>query len=289
MGRESVITQEEVNAAADQLRASGARPTSRAVRELLGGGSMATVLKHLQVWQGRQVRPAETQAVLPIGLQRALVDFIAQEVASAKVTLETDLVTAQQANQDLIAESERLAAALEREQSAVETLHADKAELSGRLGQVNKDLEDVRAEAAAQREAAEHARTEKAKLELRLEGVPRLEAEIERLKAALESERNAKVVAEQQAAVSLARLEKTEGQLKELVANNAVPRLDAELGKLKASLDEERAVRVSAEQQAAVALAKLEKTEAQATDLAARLAKAEAWLEEARAKAPSKS
>lgn len=289
MGRESVITQEEVNAAADQLRASGARPTSRAVRELLGGGSMATVLKHLQVWQGRQVRPAETQAVLPIGLQRALVDFIAQEVASAKVTLETDLVTAQQANQDLIAESERLAAALEREQSAVETLHADKAELSGRLGQVNKDLEDVRAEAAAQREAAEHARTEKAKLELRLEGVPRLEAEIERLKAALESERNAKVVAEQQAAVSLARLEKTEGQLKELVANNAVPRLDAELGKLKASLDEERAVRVSAEQQAAVALAKLEKTEAQATDLAARLAKAEAWLEEARAKAPSRS
>lgn len=288
MGRESVITQEQVNAVADQLRAGGAKPSARAVREALGGGSMATVLKHLQVWQGRQVRPAETQAVLPVGLQRALVDFIAQEVASAKVTLEADLVTAQQANQDLIAESERLAAALEREQSTVEALQADKAELSGRLGQLTKDLEDVRAEAAAQREAAEHARTEKAKLELRLEGVPRLEAEIERLKAALESERNAKVVAEQQAAVSQARLEKTETQLKELVANNAVPRLDAELGKLKATLDEERAARTTAEQQAAVALAKLEKTEAQTTDLAGRLAKTEAWLEEARAKAPSK-
>lgn len=288
MGRESVITQEEVNSVADQLRAIGAKPTARAVREALGGGSMATVLKRLHVWQSHQVRAPETQAVLPVGLQRALVDFIAQEVASAKVTLEADLVTAQQANQDLIAESERLAAALEREQSAVETLQADKAELSGRLGQLTKDLDDVRAEAAAQREAAEHARTEKAKLELRLEGVPRLEAEIERLKAALESERNAKVVAEQQAAVSQARLEKTEAQLKELVANNAVPRLDAELGKLKTSLDQERAARVSAEQQAAVALAKLEKTEAQATDLAARLAKAEAWLEEARGKAPLK-
>jgi len=115
-----------------------------------------------------------------------------------------------------------------------------------------------------------------------------LEAEIERLKAALESERSAKVVAEQQAAVAQARLDKTEGQLKELVANNAVPRLDAELGKLKTALDDERAIRVSAEQQAAVALAKLEKTEAQATDLAARLAKAEAWLEEARGKAPVK-
>lgn len=288
MGRESVITQEEVNAVADQLRATGAKPTARAVREVLGGGSMATVLKHLQGWQSRQVRPPETQALLPVGLQRALVDFIAQEVASAKVALEADLVTAQQANQDLIAESERLAVALQREQSTVETLQADKAELSGRLGQLTKDLEEVRAEAAAQREAAEHARTEKAKLELRLEGVPRLEAEIERLKGALESERNAKVVAEQQAAVFQAWLEKTEAQLKELVANNAVPRLDAELGKLKASLDQERAVRVSAEQQAAVALAKLEKTEAQATDLAARLAKAEAWLEEARGKAPLK-
>ena len=288
MGRESVITQEEVNAVADQLRANGAKPTARAVREVLGGGSMATVLTHLQGWQSRQVRPPETQAVLPVGLQRALVDFIAQEVASAKVTLEADLVTAQQANQDLIAESERLAVALQREQSTVETLQADKAELSGRLGQLTKDLEEVRAEAAAQREAAEHARTEKAKLDLRLEGVPRLETEIERLKTVLELERNAKVVAEQQAAVSQARLEKTEAQLKELVANNAVPRLDAELGKLKTSLDQERAARVSAEQQAAVALAKLEKTEAQATDLAARLAKAEAWLEEARGKAPLK-
>lgn len=289
MGRESVITQEEVNSVADQLRATGAKPTARAVREALGGGSMATVLKHLHVWQSHQVRAPDTQAVLPVGLQRALVDFIAQEVASAKVTLEADLVTAQQANQDLIAESERLAAALEREQSAVKTLQADKAELSGRLGQLTKDLEEVRAEAVAQREAAEHARTEKAKLELRLEGVPRLETEIERLKVALESERSAKVVAEQQAAVAQARLEKTEGQLKELVINNPVPRLDAELVKLKASLDEEQAVRVSAEQQAAVAQAKLEKTEAQATDLAARLAKVEAWLEEARAKAPSKS
>lgn len=289
MGRESVITQEEVNSVADQLRATGAKPTARAVREALGGGSMATVLKHLHVWQSHQVRAPDTQAVLPVGLQRALVDFIAQEVASAKVTLEADLVTAQQANQDLIAESERLATALEREQSAVKTLQADKAELSGRLGQLTKDLEEVRAETVAQREAAEHARTEKAKLELRLEGVPRLEAEIERLNVALESERSAKVVAEQQAAVAQARLEKTEGQLKELVVNNPVPRLDAELVKLKASLDEERAVRVSAEQQAAVAQAKLEKTEAQATDLAARLAKVEAWLEEDRAKAPSKS
>lgn len=238
MGRDALITQNEVNAIADQLHAAGTRPTARAVREALGGGSMATVLKYLQVWQAGQVRAPEIQAVLPVGLQRALVDFISQEVASAKAVLEADLVAAQQANQDLITESERQAAALEREQSTLQTLQAEKAELLGRLGQLTRDLEEARAEAVAQREAAEKARTEKAKLELRLEGVPRLEAEVERLKAALESERNIKVVAEQQAAV---------------------------------------------------ALAKLEMTEAQVNDLSTRLNKAEVWFEEARGNAPSKS
>ena len=116
--------------------------------------------------------------------------------------------------------------------------------------------------------------------------MPRLEAEIERLKAALESERDAKVAAEQKSAVAQARLQSIEVQLNE--ANSAAPRLAAELASLKASLDEERAARTTAQQQAAVALAKLEKTEAQAADLGARLAKAEDWLEEARAKAPSK-
>ncbi|WP_455289003.1 DNA-binding protein [Cupriavidus necator] len=36
MGREATITQEQVNAAADGLRAAGQRPTVRAVRERLG-------------------------------------------------------------------------------------------------------------------------------------------------------------------------------------------------------------------------------------------------------------
>ena len=209
-------------------------------------------------------------------------DFVAQEVAAAKATIEADLVASQQVNQDLIAESERQAAALEREQVTLEGLQEDKAELTGRLAQLTKDLEGARAAAVAEREAAEHARTEKAKFELRLEGVPRLAAEVERLSVALEVERAGKTAAEQQAAVAHARLEKTETQLNELVVNNAVPRLDAELGKLKTSLDEERVARATAEQQAAVALAKLEITASHAADLAARLTKAETRLEEAR-------
>lgn len=52
---------------------------------------MATVLKLLQVWQGGQVRVEEGPVVLLIGLQRALVDFIGQEVAGAKADLQSDL------------------------------------------------------------------------------------------------------------------------------------------------------------------------------------------------------
>jgi chromosome segregation ATPase len=283
MGRESLITQEEVNAVADQLRATGVKPTARGVREALGRGSMATVLKYLQIWQSRQVRPPEVQAVLPVGLQRALVDFIAQEVAAAKIAPETDLVAVQQANQDLISESERQASSLERQQEVVDGLQAENAELTGRLTQLTKDLEEAKSEVLAQRTAAENARTEKAKLELRLEGFPRLEAEIERLKSALGTERNAKVSAEQQAAVALARLEKTEAQVSDLVTRlEDLLRLEAEVARLNVALDAERGAKVSAEQQAAVALARLEKTEAQVSDLATRLSASEAKLDELR-------
>lgn len=207
MAREATITQEQVNAAADAIRAGGAKPTARAVRESLGGGSMATVLKLLQVWQAGQVRAEEIPVVLPAGLQRALVDFIGQEVASAKSVLQDDLVSAQQSNGDLIAESERQASTIEIQAEALDLAQAEKAELAGRLAQVESDLAKAGDDVAAERQAAELARTELAKAQLRLEALPRIEAEADRLRAELEAERTAKVAAEQAAAVALAKLE----------------------------------------------------------------------------------
>lgn len=207
MAREATITQEQVNAAADAIRAGGAKPTARAVRETLGGGSMATVLKFLQVWQSGQVRATENPVVLPVGLQRALVDFIGQEVASAKANLQDDLVAAQQANGDLIAESERQASTIELQAEALELMQAEKAVLAGRLAQVESDLAKAGDDVAAERQAAEYARTELAKAQLRLEALPRIEAEADRLRIELEQERAAKVAAEQSAAVAVARLD----------------------------------------------------------------------------------
>lgn len=207
MAREATITQEQVNAAADAIRATGAKPTARAIRDQLGTGSMATVLKLLQVWQSGQVRPAAQDVTLPPGLARALVDFIGQEVATARAGLEADLATAQQASADLIAESERQAATIESQAEALDLAHGEKAELQGKLGQMESDLATARDEAARERQAAEAARTELAKAQLRLEALPRIEAEADRLRGELDAERRARAEAEQRAAVLTSKVE----------------------------------------------------------------------------------
>lgn len=222
MTREATITQEQVNAAADAIRAGGAKPTARAVREAVGSGSMATVLKLLQVWQGGQARVEDSPVVLPVGLQRALVEFIAQEVAGAKASLQSDLVVAQQANGDLIAESERQSSTIELQAEALESAQAEKAELVGRLAQVESELARATENVDGERQAAELARTELAKAQLRLDALPRIEAEVDRLRAELVTERTAKVAAEQAAAVAnqkaaglAERLADAQAQLKE--------------------------------------------------------------------------
>ena len=227
MAREATITQEEVNAAADEIRATGQKPTARGIREALGSGSMATVLKYFQGWQAKQVRPAEAPSVLPPGLQKALVDFIGQEVASAKVAIEADLVMSQQANADLITESERQAATIDAQAQDVEILSAEKAELSGRMAQMGADLEESRKEADMQRQAAETGRTEQAKLQLKLQGVPRIEAAGEKLRTALDAERNARTKAEQLAAVESVKRESLEAQVKDLQTRLARAETDA--------------------------------------------------------------
>jgi len=227
MGREATITQAEVSAAAERLRAAGTKPTNRAVREALGGGSMGTVVKLLRVWQAGQVPQGDAPVTLPPALQRAMVDFVAQEVAAAKVALEGELAIAEQTCGDLVAESARQTATLDAREKEVEGLRDECAELRGRLAQLTTDLEARQAALEEQRHAAETARTELARLELRLEAVPKLEAELERLQAAREEERAGRVGAEQGAAVSAARLDNAESQVADLKQRLARTEADA--------------------------------------------------------------
>lgn len=218
MGREAVITQEEVNAVAERLQASGIRPTARGVREALGRGSMATVLKFLQAWQDRQAQPPTTPANLPAGVQRAILEFVAEELTARTSALEGELAALRIVNSDLVAESERQRLTIESQARDIKCLEDEKAEITGRLAQLTANLADAKEEIRTQRTAVEQSRTEQVRLSLQVESMRRLDAEIERVRQALESERSARAQAEQEAAVALAKLEKTEAQVAELAA-----------------------------------------------------------------------
>ena len=208
MGREATITYEQVAAAADAMKVAGSKPTSRAIRERLGNtGSMGTVNKLLQDWRAGQERRIAHALVLPATLQRAILEFMDQELTGAKATLEAELAEQQQEAADLATENERQAGDIEDKAEAVTALQAELANLQGRMAQMDVDLGAARLDGERERKAAEAARTELAKSLLKLEAMPRLEADLASLRLELDKERQGRVVAEQQAAVLGAKLE----------------------------------------------------------------------------------
>ena len=130
-----------------------------------------------------------------------------QELTGAKATLEAELAEQQQEVADLATENERQAADIEDKSDVAVALQANLATLQGRLDQIEIDLATARNDALREREAAEAARIELAKALLRLEAMPRLEADLGALRLDLDKERQGRVAAEQQAAVLGAKLE----------------------------------------------------------------------------------
>lgn len=205
MPREASITYEQVAAIADAIKAAGGKPNPRQIRERHGSGSLGTIHKLFQQWESGQSRQIEASLALPPALQRAILDFMAQELATARAELEAKLLDAQQAANDLAVENERQGNHIEALETALEDLQGEKATLAGRVAQLETDLASARDEAGRERQAAEAARTELAKAQLRLEAMPILEKENERLQGALDVERTARTDAERQAAAAEAK------------------------------------------------------------------------------------
>ena len=211
MGREAHITFEQVAAVADAMKVDGVKPTSRAVRERLGNtGSMGTINKLLGRWKSGQERQISAALVLPPALQRVLLEFMDTELTSARTTLEAELADQQQEAADLATENERQVIENDKQAEAIELLRSDVAAHQGRAGQLESDLTASRDDAVRERSGAELARTELAKAQLRLEAMPRLEADLVAVRATLDTERTARQQAEQAAAVLAAKLEAAE-------------------------------------------------------------------------------
>jgi chromosome segregation ATPase len=215
MGREAMVSHEQVAAAADALKAGGGKPTSRAIRERLGNvGSLGTINKMLQQWKEGQ-KHQTTAAVLPPPLQRALLEFIDQELAAARALLAAELAEQQQETADLATENERLLESMQNQAAQLESLAAEKAAADGRCAQLEADLEDARDDAARERHAAELARTECAKALSRREAMPRREEQLAAVRSSFKHERGARIGAEQAAAALDARKADLDSRLSE--------------------------------------------------------------------------
>lgn len=211
MARESTITFEQVAAAADSIKAQGGKPTARSVRDVLGTGSMATVLKFLQEWKGGQVR--QSQAIddtLDPSIARAISNQIAGKVQEATADATARLVDLQAETDGVIVESERQAAVIEAQAGELSALQEHLAATVGRAQQLEVDASRQAAELAAERAAAESARVALAKAELRLEAVPRIEAELVAVRAELAAERVKSAEQHEAAAVAVAKLHAVE-------------------------------------------------------------------------------
>lgn len=182
MPREATITYDQVVRYAEAIKAEGGKPTPRQIRDRHGSGSFGTIHKLFQQWESTQALAIEAALSLPPSVQRAILEFVRHELSVGRADLEERLCQATTSAEDLATENERQAALIDEQLVTIESLRGEKAALAGRLAEIETAIGTHREDAVRERLAAEAARTEVAKLMLRLEGLPRLEAELAELR-----------------------------------------------------------------------------------------------------------
>ena len=207
------ITFEQVAAVADAIAARGDRPTLRGVRAELGSGSMGTIQKHLAAWQGQRRQIVTSAATLPTEIQRVILSEIEREVDAARAELEAELAATKGDRDALAEDNEAQAEQIEQQTARLDEIEATSQQQAGRIAQLESDLETAWQATERERGVAEQARQALAKAELRLEALPKVEAEVERLRAALEASQARATTAEQLAAVTAEKLAGVEARL----------------------------------------------------------------------------
>ena len=141
MARESTITYEQVAEAADNLKAQNLKPTSRAVREALGSGSMATVCKLLQQWQTGQARQSQaTDDTIDPSVARAISLHIATKIQTATSEATARLADMQGELASVIQENERQSKEISDLTEEAAHHKEEGARLAGQIEQLAADL-----------------------------------------------------------------------------------------------------------------------------------------------------
>jgi chromosome segregation ATPase len=236
----ALVNFEAVAAAAEAISKEGGKPSVRSVIAHLGGGSPNTVLPMLNEWKAGRVAVRSTD----IELDPRIGQIIGELVKSAS---EQAARAAEERAADVQADAETVAEAGREAESQVQVLESQLVEAQQTIVVKERALEDAQAAAgieaknaqeriaalqvqlSEERTRADQAVQAVAKAEVRLELIPGLQAEVERLKPF-----------EQQAAVLAANLDSAKTVGAELKG-----RLDAALVDAKASHDELERVRIS--------------------------------------------
>lgn len=217
----AVVNFESVATAAEALQAAGQRASVRAVTAAIGGGSPNMVLKLLGEWKaGRPVvRIADTELDTRITEAiKAQMQRVAEQAATTAEERAAGAADDLQALSEAQALAEQQITALTTERDAAqaqgaaigEQLKAVQADAQRAAEQATNRETGLRQELASERQRQETTVATLARAEVRLEMVPGLQAEIERLRLALETDQQARQAAEQSAAVLAAKLEATE-------------------------------------------------------------------------------
>ena len=277
----AIVSFETVAAAAEKLQAAGQRASVRAVIAELGGGSPNTVLKLLGEWKaGRPVvRIADTDLdpritdSIKVQMQR-----IAEQAAAAAeeraAAIDEDLqalaeaqAAAEQQITGLTAERDT---AQQQAADFVEQLAAAQADAERHQAQAAEALAAVRQELASERQRFEQAAASLARAEVRLEALPALQSEVERLRQALQKSEQGRMQADQAAAVMGAKLEAAERRASE--ADDRTVKADARVDALAKDLVDVNAALLACQARLEVAAREVGAAQAEAKKSAQELA-----------------
>jgi colicin import membrane protein len=236
----AIVTFESVATAAQEITKEGGRPSVRSVIAYLGGGSPNAVLPLLNEWKaGRPtLKSGDIELDPRIGMVVAELVHKASEQAAR---------TAEEKAADVQADAEAVAEAGRELESLTQSLEGQLTQAQQVIAAKERALEDVQAAASIEAKnaqekatalqnqlAEERARADQAvqavaKAEVRLELIPGLQSEVERLKPF-----------EQQAAVLSANLDSSKATIEDLKA-----RLGDALADAKGAHDDLEKVRIS--------------------------------------------
>ena len=192
----ALVTYESVAAAAEAIQQAGGKPSVRAVMSQLGGGSPNAIGPLLNEWRaGRPLVRASD-----IELDPRIAQLIAEQVQKAAsdaaraaeeraATVQEDAEAVAEAGREAEAEAQRLTVALE-------AAHDEAARMTDELERMREQSERdskasaereaaLKAEAEAERARGDQVAAQLAKAEVRLEALPELHAELERLRRKL--------------------------------------------------------------------------------------------------------